>query len=772
MKLLVAPYNNGAGTWTEAEETAFLSYELEHQFNAPAIATVVLADPTGLMAQKYNADANDVYIGVGKLTIEDPTATDIFYGRIVKADHDSTTHTLTLTARDWLDQLGDEIVDYDMRVDLDGAGLRQSNLHSDPDSAVHVGPAYSEYGTMSGVLDDGGVFTDDSTDVNDAGANDVAILPAVPVVNDAFLFGFDNTVSGMRLNIGTAAVYDEDVVITWYYSTGAGTWSVLTVTDATTGFTVAGTQNVTWTAPAGWATATYALLTKFWVKAKLTTNGVWTTVPVGTQFWQLTYNVFDDHMAWANDALNDKYLMLNAGMAGNITVGTGPYLATPTTVDNGDGDPEAVWVDDGTPAIFFANNDYSMEYDFRLYVGNDTPTDLYAHGSITAARIYCTYQYNDGATGAIADLQIYDNTAAGWVKLQTLTNDNTTFYNIVINPPGYLLTRIVDATGIVKLRFNVTDPAWGANASISVDYLWVEVHVGTQAYTQPIHITDTVTTNRLYINTDLYTAATQKVWEGVPYSVCAHIHSHINTIVQAGDAQVTLTTNVENTTGVSDEFFEKKSRRDILQELAERDNAVFYLILGGTVVQWLRTTDSTSTAITDANITRWIQGGYDFDRVFNKYDVYGIRIGEGQVSGTDSDATSIAKFRTTKSKMLSGRYLSDADATVTAAALVDRDANPRFTLKAELAGLASERLGDYLLVTSAYLNLTAVAYTVAGWIYNSNEYKTTLTLEPRGTVGYVAEAQSWRTAISQAKHRETRDLGDRYLPDLTTHVVV
>jgi len=142
LKLQVAPYNNTAGTWTEAEETAFLHYQPTHGFDNPAEVIITLADPTGAIARKYNVDANDVYVGPGKVTIEDPTGTDIFYGRIMKATANTDDRTVELYCQDWLSQLDEEQITYDMREKLSG-NVRQSTAHSDPDNGTYVGPAYT-----------------------------------------------------------------------------------------------------------------------------------------------------------------------------------------------------------------------------------------------------------------------------------------------------------------------------------------------------------------------------------------------------------------------------------------------------------------------------------------------------------------------------------------------------------------------------------------------------------------------------------------------------
>lgn len=95
-----------------------------------------------------------VWLGPGKVTIEDPDETDIFYGRIMKAEAtaDERTRTLTLYCQDWLSQLDEKQITYDMREDLDSdddtgkQGLRESTLHADADNATIIDVAYNDGG--------------------------------------------------------------------------------------------------------------------------------------------------------------------------------------------------------------------------------------------------------------------------------------------------------------------------------------------------------------------------------------------------------------------------------------------------------------------------------------------------------------------------------------------------------------------------------------------------------------------------------------------------
>lgn len=133
--------------------------------------------------------------------------------------------------------------------------------------------------------DDGGVFTDDTTDANDAGANDVALLPAVPAVNDAFYVGSDAVFSQVKFNIGTAGA--GTWTITWeYYDRLTVSWeSLLNVTDGTTGFTTGGTNTVTFDRPDSWGQVAVDSTTYFWVRGRVSAYTSITTQPLATQIW-------------------------------------------------------------------------------------------------------------------------------------------------------------------------------------------------------------------------------------------------------------------------------------------------------------------------------------------------------------------------------------------------------------------------------------------------------------------------------------------------------
>ncbi len=128
------------------------------------------------------------------------------------------------------------------------------------------------------------IWTDDTTDINSAGAGDVDLLAAYPTVNDAAYFGMDSAVwLKLKITVSQAMTVGAGV-ITVQYST-AGGWSTLTCEDNTaTWLTGAATYIVSFAPPSDWATKVIDGNTEYWVRFRLTTEGV-TQQPIATQAW-------------------------------------------------------------------------------------------------------------------------------------------------------------------------------------------------------------------------------------------------------------------------------------------------------------------------------------------------------------------------------------------------------------------------------------------------------------------------------------------------------
>jgi hypothetical protein len=133
------------------------------------------------------------------------------------------------------------------------------------------------------ISDDGGVFTDETTDANDAGVDDVVLIPASPAANDAFYVGYDLRFTELDFVIGTVAT---DGAVTWEYWDGSA-WTALSgVVDDTVGFTVS-PGTAAWDLPSDWAQTTVNSQGPFYyVRARVTTVGTSTatgdTVDIGS----------------------------------------------------------------------------------------------------------------------------------------------------------------------------------------------------------------------------------------------------------------------------------------------------------------------------------------------------------------------------------------------------------------------------------------------------------------------------------------------------------
>ncbi len=142
------------------------------------------------------------------------------------------------------------------------------------------------YPVSAAVADDGAVQADETAAANEDTTNDMALLPAIPALNDAYYFAYSATFERMRLNQGTRGV--GTWTITWEYWNGAS-WAVLSgVDDPTNGFrpASAGTYKISWSVPGDWATTIVAGLGPYyWIRGKVTAYTSITTQPKGSRAW-------------------------------------------------------------------------------------------------------------------------------------------------------------------------------------------------------------------------------------------------------------------------------------------------------------------------------------------------------------------------------------------------------------------------------------------------------------------------------------------------------
>jgi len=141
-----------------------------------------------------------------------------------------------------------------------------------------------QYAVGGAVLDDGGVQTDYTAEINSPAANDVPLLPVAPlVVNDAFYFGLSQPWDQLWLNIGSAGVGNYSLSHEYY---NGSIWTLLSgVIDNTSEFTIAGKRNIKWTRPGDWAQTTILGMNLYWIRARVSAVVSYTTQPLGTQGW-------------------------------------------------------------------------------------------------------------------------------------------------------------------------------------------------------------------------------------------------------------------------------------------------------------------------------------------------------------------------------------------------------------------------------------------------------------------------------------------------------
>lgn len=117
-------------------------------------------------------------------------------------------------------------------------------------------------------LDDGGVFTDYTVEADDNNDDDVPLAPLVPVVNDAFYFGFAEAFLGVAIAITTPATGEWSVV--WEYYDGALWQPYLGIVDESQSFHVAGEVRVEAPSlPVVWSTVAVDGVVAFWVRARV-----------------------------------------------------------------------------------------------------------------------------------------------------------------------------------------------------------------------------------------------------------------------------------------------------------------------------------------------------------------------------------------------------------------------------------------------------------------------------------------------------------------------
>lgn len=130
--------------------------------------------------------------------------------------------------------------------------------------------------------DDGGEFTDDTTDINDADANDTTVWPAAPEVDDANYWGMSVPWCEAIVTVGTAASASMTTVAEYFNGTA---WATLTLTlDETAKMQPAatGAKKFAFVPPSNWTKTTVNSVSAYWVRFRVSAYTSITTAPLIT----------------------------------------------------------------------------------------------------------------------------------------------------------------------------------------------------------------------------------------------------------------------------------------------------------------------------------------------------------------------------------------------------------------------------------------------------------------------------------------------------------
>jgi hypothetical protein len=501
-----------------------------------------------------------------------------------------------------------------------------------------------------------------------------------------------------------------------------------------------------------------------------------TCVPVDTAAGPVYY-IYDDEMSavWNNDDWNGMYFVLPNINAGAITVTLGPSLISTTGAGWDDSmvgtDSQHLWVDDDNDADANDNGGILERFTFTFQL-NVTEGSLFS--SISAMR----YDFTISLDGAPAS-GTFGISSGGLIPLHPVTSDSAeTKRKYKGTIPLDLVSAALQADGTVDFYIGVTSDNPGVT-TLNVFFAELEVDVITNGYSTAILIDDTVgTPARLDTSVDVDITGLG-LWDGCKYSICKPIYKHIDsaeggTLVTGYDPLVTITSagNIEHTSGISSRHYTERTALEMLQDLAPRDQAVFYMALGTTEMYWVKDfSGAADNSWTDTDVLQCIMGETDYEPMRNEYHLYGIRIDDNQLVVDTSDLSpdpgedSKERYGVTRSEVQSTQATSEYELESAGGVLVERDEDVHMFLQVEVAGLSTDRLGDKISITNTYLGFSSEVYVITNWHYDSLRDKTTMRLHPRSSIGYQVHFQFGeylRQIAQQSKEAEV----EKYIPKL------
>lgn len=147
------------------------------------------------------------------------------------------------------------------------------------------------YKVKAAQLDDGGVFTDQTTAAQDHSTlDDMTLLPATAAAADAYYFTLDDPFTTIRLQMSTAGVGDWTLV--WEYFDGTSFVALSNLVDPSDSFRLTGSHDITFDEPEVWPKSTVNSVFGRHVRARVTAVTTTTVQPLAAGV-RLTRSVID-----------------------------------------------------------------------------------------------------------------------------------------------------------------------------------------------------------------------------------------------------------------------------------------------------------------------------------------------------------------------------------------------------------------------------------------------------------------------------------------------
>jgi len=306
------------------------------------------------------------------------------------------------------------------------------------------------------LAEDGGSFTDETSEANDVASNDVTLLPAAPSVGDAYYFGKETIFSEIEIDITTVGTGTWDIV--WEYHDGSG-WELLNATDETSDFQQQGTNSVKWDIPSDWSSTTIDdSAGQYFVRARLDSLTSLNTQPLAQSIdvtgpgYRLDYTFEDSNGSVTVEGDSGDTHSLNTDFV---------------IVDNStDGRPETlVWKDGSTPD---EGENFSVDYDVTV-IGETKNSQKHETNLVRDESFIFTEGREDSRTYD-NNKDVYEMSTVPFESTVSVTDENNTTFT---EDTDWQLTAPQEYATTDTITFAAGTTDYSLSSDIEIDFVAV-----------------------------------------------------------------------------------------------------------------------------------------------------------------------------------------------------------------------------------------------------------------------------------------------------------